>query len=1313
MPPKNRTSLLKLLLCAGFAFSFGSCQKRSSGVRHGAGEDPSGLIIPSQPLPALSSDSSSVTWPNGQVSYTVKMKGRSYFEVQGLMGAHTFARRLQDGNPATQTLVRDTIRRAVLDSLKTLETVVGEEFLKKEVIGETGYYSMWVPYSQDLWSQLQKIKDLPTALTLEAVTSDPNELANITKVSKKVNEIIAAGGSKDSTDAFSGLVRIGVTNEFLQALEQELGSKADGSLVRVGITDTGITYNHPAFSDGKDQSRIAYMKDFTTEGKVYFPETAHFSVRLGTAKEAAALGASEENLLFASDVSVLINPTPDLPQADGENLIPLAKDTPLKVPSEVRHAVMDGATVKLGVLAESAYEGAEGSFDLNRNGKRDDLYGLILIIPKNSAGPMDQVVYVALEPIGSLGADGPMTLTTALDFSKAKRLHDFNSTRETAQSFAERFGVDIGSTLLKTSVDGTDVNAATVSLVGYDSGNHGTHVAGIIGGRKTLANDKDLTLARGVAPNTQIYSDRICSNSRGCSGMKAIQDLALNAKVDVINMSIGANSPLNDGYDAQSLLIDRLTQISSTLFVISAGNNGPGLQTVGNPGSSRMALTVGASASSFMMGRQHQFGVPTSADEDEDFVMPFSSRGPLNNGGFKPDITAPGSELSSVGLNMPGRPGTGVYQGTSMAAPTVAGAYALLLDAARRYNVRHPNAKLPTDVLTLRKVLVGSAKPLDVKTFNPKSNVETQGEYTWIDVGAGLLNVPAAWAALKDLANHRVATGITSNDQAVQTVYEVRSTTTGRDGTIYDGKPATEEGLETKYGAGLWIDTTSKKNIYAVGIARRLPLVAEGIETQDQQGDAFTKLVTTGEFFKLATEIHGSNVAWIKTNTFYSGASDTAPRCDQLPSNDLLTVVGQGALDLQNGGSATGESVVYFCVDRAKVAALPKGDHGALIRAYRTSADGAVTEPVPSFIIPVYLALPHESLTGGKAYTIANGDVYSQGVSRNYIDVPLDVSSLKISLSVPKATIDAAGQAQNCSSVFLDVYGGINRLQSEFSSAAANSCTGPGSTIGANEDARGRFEAEVVAPKPGLWDVHVEGARRVPHSRFQLRVDYVKALPQTLAIEGGTNALNGNLNIEIQEATQTSAVSPGRSVYLINGALSETSLLLKDTEVLDVPTHLGTTLRTYPSDVLNVAISTSGAPESDIDAELFECAVDGSECKSITQSAGPTDEETVTFAPVNGKAYKAVATGFKIAGGQAQVLVKETLGFRTTATGIVNARVLGSDHFWNVTYTLDENDPFFKNEIFTRDPSYVFTGSLTVRSPELTLAVIPVHIERK
>ena len=62
---------------------------------------------------------------------------------------------------------------------------------------------------------------------------------------------------------------------------------------------------------------------------------------------------------------------------------------------------------------------------------------------------------------------------------------------------------------------------------------------------------------------------------------------AKQANVDVINMSIGGLPSLNDANNTRAVLYDRLIDQSNVQMFISAGNSGPGVNTVGDPWSPR------------------------------------------------------------------------------------------------------------------------------------------------------------------------------------------------------------------------------------------------------------------------------------------------------------------------------------------------------------------------------------------------------------------------------------------------------------------------------------------------------------------------------------------------------------------------------------------------------------------------------------------------------------------------------------------------------------------------------------------------------
>ncbi|KQZ67451.1 S8 family peptidase [Nocardioides sp. Root151] len=200
-------------------------------------------------------------------------------------------------------------------------------------------------------------------------------------------------------------------------------------------------------------------------------------------------------------------------------------------------------------------------------------------------------------------------------------------------------------------------DSATVA----DRFGHGTHVAATIGG----SGDGSDGQRKGVAPGSDILSGKVLDDTGNGYESDIIEAMewAVAADADVVNMSLGGGP--TDGTDPLSQAVNELSASSDSLFVVSAGNDGPGASTIGTPGSADASLTVGA------------------VDRDES-LADFSSRGPrLGDLAIKPDLTAPGVDIVAArasGTSM-GTPVDALYtraSGTSMAAPHVAGAAVLL-----------------------------------------------------------------------------------------------------------------------------------------------------------------------------------------------------------------------------------------------------------------------------------------------------------------------------------------------------------------------------------------------------------------------------------------------------------------------------------------------------------------------------------------------------------------------------------------------------------------------------------------------------------
>jgi subtilisin family serine protease len=288
--------------------------------------------------------------------------------------------------------------------------------------------------------------------------------------------------------------------------------------------------------------------------------------------------------------------------------------------------------------------------------------------------------------------------TAAQTFAQAQRIWLDGPVRATLDKSVPQIGAPAawqagytgkGTTVavLDTGVDATHPDlagavAGAQDFTGSPSGTddrfgHGTHVASIITGAHTKYT--------GVAPDTQLLNGKVLDdNGSGSeSGIIAGMEWAVARGAKVVNMSLGSMFP-SDGKDPMAQAVNRLTEQSGTLFVVASGNSGG---PPGSPGAADAALTVGAVDSA-------------------DVLAPFSSRGPRwPDKAIKPDITAPGVDIAAAKaangtIGTPVDSGHVRLSGTSMAAPHVAGAAAILAG-------QHPTWQASD----LKAALMGSAKP--------------------------------------------------------------------------------------------------------------------------------------------------------------------------------------------------------------------------------------------------------------------------------------------------------------------------------------------------------------------------------------------------------------------------------------------------------------------------------------------------------------------------------------------------------------------------------------------------------------------------
>ncbi|WP_405791076.1 S8 family serine peptidase [Streptomyces sp. NBC_00029] len=320
------------------------------------------------------------------------------------------------------------------------------------------------------------------------------------------------------------------------------------------------------------------------------------------------------------------------------------------------------------------------------------------------------------------------------------------STKQVAATAAWAAGYDGKGTKVAVLDTGTDldhpdlrgrVSASenfTDSDTDADRQGHGTHTISTVGGSGAESGGA----RKGVAPGAELLSGKVLDDAGyGLdSWIIAGMEWAVEAKADVVSMSLGDPSQTACD-DPLAAAAERLSR-QGPLFVVAAGNSGPGNNTVSSPGCAASVLTVGA------------------VDRDDTTAV-FSSRGPAGlQHTLKPEIAAPGVAISAAAAG-----GRGVYayqamSGTSMATPHVAGAAAIVKQ-------RHPD----WTAQQIKAALVGSAA------------TEVPGDVR--ETGGGRLDVKAALDTT--VTGAPAVQGGTYNwpqDRSDRTTVEIPYTNTGK-----------------------------------------------------------------------------------------------------------------------------------------------------------------------------------------------------------------------------------------------------------------------------------------------------------------------------------------------------------------------------------------------------------------------------------------------------------------------------------------------------------------------------------------------------
>lgn len=299
------------------------------------------------------------------------------------------------------------------------------------------------------------------------------------------------------------------------------------------------------------------------------------------------------------------------------------------------------------------------------------------------------------------------------DFSDEVALKEFRKDAQSA-SFVSRPEAGragrVPFVVTRISATGDRVN------LGFDANGHGTHVAGVAAAAGLYRGGMN-----GVAPGAQV----MVLKALGAGGDGYWSDIALAMNhaaengADVVLLSLTGNQEPGALW-VETELMRQLAGRHGVLFVVAAGNQGPGLGTFNAPGDPAVTLSVGAYMSPDMWSTLYDYRVPAEG------LWHFSATGPRTDGGLGPSTLAPGAAAASVPYWLAGG-GYARFEGTSQAVPHLGGLVALVLEEARARGVDATPASF------CRAVAEGSRSLAGVPP---------------VGQGHGLAEAPGVWEAL-------------------------------------------------------------------------------------------------------------------------------------------------------------------------------------------------------------------------------------------------------------------------------------------------------------------------------------------------------------------------------------------------------------------------------------------------------------------------------------------------------------------------------------------------------------------------------------
>ena len=297
-----------------------------------------------------------------------------------------------------------------------------------------------------------------------------------------------------------------------------------------------------------------------------------------------------------------------------------------------------------------------------------------------------------------------------------------------------------------------------------DRDGHGTFIAGIIAGRRATA---PLASLSGVAPKAFLGSYKVFGtpgvNDEATTGaiLKAIDD-ATQDGMHVINLSLGAPTSGSPTRDPLAVAVATATEFGVTV-VIAAGNVGPGTGTVGSPGISPVAITVGATTTSRFFANPLILTASTPTPPEVSGIGALPGNGPPITSTVGPAPLLDVQQLDGTGTACAALPAASlqgrmafIRRGECVFSTKILNAIRAGAIAAIVYNnqINQPPIRMDVqDATQIPAAMIGNSEGLAVKQFLAAAGASVQAT-----LGAEARAIPTAANRIADFSSNGPST---------------------------------------------------------------------------------------------------------------------------------------------------------------------------------------------------------------------------------------------------------------------------------------------------------------------------------------------------------------------------------------------------------------------------------------------------------------------------------------------------------------------------------------------------------------------------